>query len=170
MVPQTLHPSSPAPVPLCQILEASVTHQSMLKHYSQLLCNMIMPAYSKRLTVQFPPKPICNSNVAERLFDLMFPSTSQTPANHFTILGRGEEVTEQWSEKTWTGDNVLKTVGGSGGSEEPLSLAVSRPVQRVDVVAAIVPDVAPQRVGPLAQPGHEHHTTVKTRKTRGRWD
>lgn len=61
------------------------------------------------------------------------------------------------------GNNLLKTVGGSGGPEEPLRLAVSRPIERVDVVAAIVPDVAPQRVGPLAQPGHKNHTTVKTR-------
>lgn len=77
---------------------------------------------------------------------------------------------ERWSERTRIGENLLKTVGGSGGPEEPLSLAVSRPVQRVDVVAAIVPDVAPQRVSPFTQPGHKYHTTVKTCKTRGRWD
>lgn len=55
------------------------------------------------------------------------------------------------------GDNLLETVGGSGGPEDPLSLAVSRPIQRVDVVAAIVTDVAPERMGPLAQPGHKYH-------------
>lgn len=70
---------------------------------------------------------------------------------------------EQRSNRTQTGDNLLKTVGGSGGPEEPLGLAVSRPVQWVDVVAAIVPDVAPQRVGPLAQPGHKYHKAVSTR-------
>lgn len=70
---------------------------------------------------------------------------------------------EQWSNRTQTGDNLLKTVGGSGGPEEPLGLAVSWPVQWVDVVAAIVPDVAPQRVGPLAQPVHKYHKAVSTR-------
>lgn len=59
------------------------------------------------------------------------------------------------------GDDLLETVGGSGGPEDPLSLAVSRPIQRVDVVAAIVPDVAPERVGPLAQPGHKYHTSSR---------
>lgn len=75
----------------------------------------------------------------------------------------GEAVTELRSDRRQIGDNLLKAVGGGGGLEEPLSLAVSRPVQGVDVVAAIVPDVAPQRVGPLAQPGRKYHTAVSTR-------
>lgn len=61
-------------------------------------------------------------------------------------------------------DNLLETVGSSGGPQDPLSLAVSRPIQRVDIVAAILPDVAPERVGPPAQPGHKYH--ISSRRAR----
>ena len=54
---------------------------------------------------------------------------------------------------------LLETVGGSIWPQNPLSLAVVRPVQRVHVVTPVLPQVEPQRVCLLTKPANTNNTT-----------
>lgn len=49
--------------------------------------------------------------------------------------------------------DLLEAVGGSRWPEQPLGLAVVGPVQRIDVVCTVCPQITPQRVSPLMNPG-----------------